>query len=63
MTKTALLIAAIEKANFINYSVTVPYTEANKFELAAYKFGGGIPSEGFSSISCNSQILRRGSWW
>ena len=44
----------------------MPYTEANKFELAAYKFGGGIPTSGFRSLSSfrDNQVFRKaGSWW
>jgi hypothetical protein len=56
--------AAVGKTAFANYSVNMPYTDANKFELAAYKFGGGITPSDFPSLAGYKQILpSKGRWW
>jgi hypothetical protein len=60
----SIQVVAVGKTAFANYSANIPYTDANKFELAAYKFGGGITPSDFPSLEGYKQILpSKGKWW
>jgi hypothetical protein len=60
----AIQAEAVGKLNFVKYNATAPYTENNRYELAAYAFGGGIDWNRFPSFAGYSQILKgSGNWW
>jgi hypothetical protein len=60
----------VRAAHFITYCLNTEYSEYNKYELAAYKFGGGIDPNTFKSLEDYNQMpgydqvmKLHSNWW
>jgi hypothetical protein len=53
-------------AHFVTFCLNNEYSNINEYEVAAYKFGGGIPRMGFNNIQGYNHIMYRtrySNWW
>ena len=57
--------SVVGKEEFIMYCATMPYTDENVYEAAAYKFGGRIEEKDFPSLSDfkGNQVLSQKEGW